>query len=193
MGPPSTTSCSRSQRVRCAACSSSAARRRPRSRRWFPSSVRDEAAPTGNAVSFVFIDLPCDEPDPLRRLRDVQMAMADRKRVASRPAGAHSSTASATHRTACSTRSTATWPVPPPSTSWCRKSPARASAYTCRAARGGGLPERRVERHALSSEFTTMVDRAFFGVYADRRWVPDPGVVTRAIEREMRRCWRGVG
>ena len=51
-----------------------------------PVSVRDEAAPTGNAVSFVFIDLPCDEPDPLRRLRDVQMAMADRKR-GGEPAG----------------------------------------------------------------------------------------------------------
>ena len=31
-------------------------------------------------MSFVYVDLPCDEPDPVRRLRMVAMAMRQRKR-----------------------------------------------------------------------------------------------------------------
>jgi len=46
-----------------------------------PVSVRpgDAADELGNQISFVFVDLPCEEPDPLRRLRSVQMEMGDRK------------------------------------------------------------------------------------------------------------------
>ena len=33
----------------------------------------------GNQISFLFVDLPCDEPDPARRLRDVKLAMSTRK------------------------------------------------------------------------------------------------------------------
>src|SRR3954469_24253021 len=46
-----------------------------------PVSVRDDGAAgdLGNRISFVFIELPCDEPDPERRLALVQAAMSDRK------------------------------------------------------------------------------------------------------------------
>ena len=38
-----------------------------------PVSLRSaaEAEGLGNRISFVFVDLPCDEPDPVRRVRDV--------------------------------------------------------------------------------------------------------------------------
>jgi diacylglycerol O-acyltransferase len=42
-------------------------------------SSRDDAA-TGNRISFVFIELPCDEPDPVRRLRAVGRATGQRRR-----------------------------------------------------------------------------------------------------------------
>src|SRR4051812_3771825 len=46
-----------------------------------PVSVRanDEAGALGNRISFVFVDLPCDEADPVRRLARVKAEMADRK------------------------------------------------------------------------------------------------------------------
>jgi len=42
-------------------------------------SSRDEAA-TGNRISFVFITLPCAEPDPVERLKAVNRATAQRRR-----------------------------------------------------------------------------------------------------------------
>ncbi len=46
-----------------------------------PVSVRDRdgAGELGNQISFIFVDLPCDEPDPLARLADVEEAMSERK------------------------------------------------------------------------------------------------------------------
>ena len=41
-----------------------------------PADVRssDDAAGSGNRISFLFIELPCDEPDPVARLRAVGAA-----------------------------------------------------------------------------------------------------------------------
>jgi diacylglycerol O-acyltransferase / wax synthase len=45
-----------------------------------PVNVRDgDASEFGNRISFVFVDLPCDEPEPLRRLQDVRLDMTERK------------------------------------------------------------------------------------------------------------------
>src|SRR5205823_4082789 len=46
-----------------------------------PVSVRDRGGvdQLGNAISFMFVDLPCDEPDPVRRVREVRAATARRK------------------------------------------------------------------------------------------------------------------
>jgi WS/DGAT/MGAT family acyltransferase len=46
-----------------------------------PVNVRGAGPDTelGNRISFVFVDLPCDEPDPIRRLQDVRLAMSERK------------------------------------------------------------------------------------------------------------------
>jgi WS/DGAT/MGAT family acyltransferase len=47
-----------------------------------PVDVRtaDDAAGTGNRISFLFVELPCDQPDPLVRLMTVHRATAQRKR-----------------------------------------------------------------------------------------------------------------
>ncbi len=47
-----------------------------------PADVRssDDSAGTGNRISFVFIELPCDEPDPVARLHAVNRATAQRLR-----------------------------------------------------------------------------------------------------------------
>ena len=47
-----------------------------------PADVRtgDDAAATGNRISFVFLELPCDEPDPVERLTIVAAAAAQRRR-----------------------------------------------------------------------------------------------------------------
>jgi diacylglycerol O-acyltransferase len=46
-----------------------------------PVNVRGGGPDTefGNRISFVFVDLPCDEPDPIRRLQNVRLAMSERK------------------------------------------------------------------------------------------------------------------
>jgi WS/DGAT/MGAT family acyltransferase len=46
-----------------------------------PADVRgSDDADTGNRISFVFFELPCDEPDPVERLRAVNRATAERDR-----------------------------------------------------------------------------------------------------------------
>jgi WS/DGAT/MGAT family acyltransferase len=47
-----------------------------------PADVRSsrDAAGTGNRISFVFLELPCDEPDPVVRLRAVSRATAQRRK-----------------------------------------------------------------------------------------------------------------
>lgn len=47
-----------------------------------PADVRaaGDAAGTGNRISFVFLELPCHEPDPLSRLRTIHGATSQRRR-----------------------------------------------------------------------------------------------------------------
>jgi diacylglycerol O-acyltransferase / wax synthase len=47
-----------------------------------PADVRSgaDADATGNRISFAFVELPCDEPDPVERLRAVAAATARRRR-----------------------------------------------------------------------------------------------------------------
>ena len=54
-----------------------------------PVNVRDrgDAGELGNRISFIFVDLPCDEPDPARRLQRVHAETSQRKR-AGEPQGA---------------------------------------------------------------------------------------------------------
>jgi diacylglycerol O-acyltransferase len=141
-----------------------------------PVNVRSsgEADQLGNRISFMFVDLPCDEPDPLRRLREIHAATSDRKR-AGKPEGADDVVRSlgfapspvqrvvsrliASPRTFNLTVSNIPGPPEPLYMLGCRL----AEAYPV-----VPIPE----RHALSIGVTTVGDGAFFGLYADPEALP---------------------
>jgi WS/DGAT/MGAT family acyltransferase len=141
-----------------------------------PVNVRGsgEADQLGNRISFMFVDLPCDEPDPVRRLREIHAATSDRKR-AGKPEGADDVVRSlgfapspvqglvsrliASPRTFNLTVSN----IPgPPEALYMRGCPL-AEAYPV-------VPI--TERHSLSIGVTTVGEGAFFGLYADPESLP---------------------
>jgi WS/DGAT/MGAT family acyltransferase len=142
-----------------------------------PVSVRvdGEADDLGNRISFVFIDLPCDEPDPIRRLRAVQAAMSERKEDGD-PAGAEVvlgavkfaprilqraiSRLAASPRTFNLVVSNIPGPREPMYMAGCELE----EAYPV-------VPL--ADQHALSIGMTTIRDRACFGIYTDREALPD--------------------
>jgi diacylglycerol O-acyltransferase len=142
-----------------------------------PVSMRaaDAAGEFGNRISFVFVDLPCDEPDPVRRLRQVHDAMTASKR-AGEPEGADAAlrsfgiTPAPLQRmltgvaAAPRTFNLAVSNIPgPPETLYMAGCPL-AETYPV-------VPL--ADRHALSIGMTTVRDQAFFGLYADREALPD--------------------
>jgi diacylglycerol O-acyltransferase len=149
-----------------------------------PVSVRSPSDVLGNHISFVFAELPCEEPDPLSRLYRVQAAMSARKRDGE-PEGADLALRAAEHtpalvqhalsRLVASPRTfnlvVSNIPGPP------------EQLYLC------GCPLERVypvvplaDRHAVSVGMTTVCDRACFGVYADREALPDADMLAHDID-----------
>jgi WS/DGAT/MGAT family acyltransferase len=142
-----------------------------------PVNVREsgEADSLGNRISFMFVDLPCDEPDPIRRLREIHAATSDRKR-AGKPEGADDVVRSlgfvptpvqrlvsrliASPRTFNLTVSNIPGPPEPLYMHGCPL----AEAYPV-----VPIPE----RHALSIGVTTVGEGAFFGLYADPQSLPE--------------------
>jgi diacylglycerol O-acyltransferase / wax synthase len=142
-----------------------------------PVSVREpgEQENLGNRISFMFIDLPCDEPDPVRRLRDVHLATSQRKdegeaegaQAVLRSLGlVPTQVQGFLSRIVASPRTfnlvVSNIPGPPPGL-YLRGCPL-VEAYPV-------VPI--ADRHALSIGFTTIGDGAHFGLYADRRTLPD--------------------
>ena len=136
----------------------------------------------------MFIELPCDEPDPLRRLEDVHAVMSDRKE-SGEPRGSqavlhalgyapHALQHAVTHAVA-SARSfnLVVSNIPGP----------RQPIYML------GCPMEEVypivplaDQHSVAIGFTTVADQAYFGVYVDRKSVPDADLLARDIERRDR-------
>jgi diacylglycerol O-acyltransferase len=129
----------------------------------------------GNRISFMFVDLPCDEPDPVRRLSQVYMATNERKR-SGKPEGADAILRSVSFapaplqgvvsRLVASPRTfnLVVSNIPGP----------RDRLYM----RGCPLVESYpvvpiADRHALSIGITTVGEGAYFGLYADRESLPD--------------------
>jgi diacylglycerol O-acyltransferase / wax synthase len=142
-----------------------------------PVSLRPDGSDgeLGNQISFIFVDLPCDEPDPVMRLYDVHRATSDRKR-AGEPQGADrvlkalsfvpgpvqrvASRMVTSERTFNLTISNIPGPAQPLYMLGCRLE----SAYPV-------VPL--ADRHALSIGMHTSGGGAFFGLYADRKALPD--------------------
>ena len=142
-----------------------------------PADVRSQtdSAGTGNRISFLFIELPCEEPDPVARLKGIHRATAQRERdgeaedldaalgaLALTPgpvqwALAH---AFAHPRLFNLTISTMAGPAVPRYLGGCRL----REAYSAVPLTG---------HHALSIGVVTVDGRACFGIYADALTLPD--------------------
>jgi WS/DGAT/MGAT family acyltransferase len=134
-----------------------------------------EADQLGNRISFMFVDLPCDEPDPVRRLREIHAATSDRKRDG-KPEGANdvvrslgfvpSPIQSMVSRLIASPRTfnLTVSNIPGPAEQLYMHGCPLAEAYPV-----VPIPE----RHALSIGVTTVGQDAFFGLYADPQSLPE--------------------
>lgn len=154
-----------------------------------PVNVRSdgEGGPAGNRISFMFVDLPCEEPDPVRRLERLAAETSDRKqdgraeaaetildgigRIPNFLRGVVARLA-AGPRTFDLTVSNIPGPAAPMYMRGCRLQ----AAYPV-----VPIPDRR----ALSIGMTSIGERACFGLYADRELVPDVVEITERIDAEL--------
>ena len=151
-----------------------------------PVNVREDgqADELGNRISFMFVDLPCDEPDPELRLRRLQLATKKGK------GGRDPATADSVmraigqgprrlqrlaSRVVSSPRmfNLTVSNIPGPSEPMYMLGCELREAYPV-----VPLPD----RHALSIGMTTIGDRACFGLYADRRALGDVDLVAEAVQ-----------
>jgi diacylglycerol O-acyltransferase / wax synthase len=151
-----------------------------------PVNVRGDeaAADLGNRISFIFVDLPCDESDPVERLFRVHASTRTRKQAgqpkgadivmralgfAPRPVRQLAAHAAASSRAYNLTISNIPGPTEP---MWMRGCFLEAAHPV--------IPLS--DRHALSIGLTTIGDGAHFGVYADRKQIPDADLIAERID-----------
>jgi diacylglycerol O-acyltransferase len=154
-----------------------------------PVNLRDphEASELGNRISFLFVDLPCDEPEPLRRLKAIHAAMRDRK-SGGEPQGGDSllkAVGYTPHRLQHIVSRLMASPqafnltvsnIPGP----------REPLYML----GCKLEEvypvvPLADRHAISIGLTTIGDSAFFGIYTDPEALPDVDLLATFIDESI--------
>jgi diacylglycerol O-acyltransferase len=154
-----------------------------------PVNVRgsESADALGNRISFMFVDLPCDEPDAARRVRDIHMATSEQKRnrepegaddvmrslgFAPAPVQRLASKLVASPRAFNLTVSNIPGPREPLYMLGCEL----AEAYPV-------VPI--ADRHALSIGVTTVRDGAYFGLYADPESLPDGDRLAGSIDSSI--------
>jgi WS/DGAT/MGAT family acyltransferase len=150
-----------------------------------PVNLRDPDADgmSGNRISFMFVNLPCDEPDPARRLRTIHSETARRKEHGEphwvsealdavgylpqpvRDAVSHVIASPMVFNMTVSN-------IPGPSEPMYMLGCELEEAYPVVPIADG---------HSMSIGVTTIRDRACFGVYADRNFLPDADVLAEAI------------
>ncbi|MGH2763725.1 MAG: WS/DGAT domain-containing protein, partial [Thermoleophilaceae bacterium] len=161
--------------------------RPPRIKAMVPVNVRGDAGGLGNRITFLFLELPCDEPDPVRRLQAIHSATSERKDAAE-PEGADAVLRlvsagpqliqRAFSRLAASplTFNVVVSNIPgPPETLYMLGCPLR-EAYPV-------VPL--ADRHAVSIGFTTVAGGAYFGLYADRDALPDADALAGDLDAEL--------
>jgi WS/DGAT/MGAT family acyltransferase len=154
-----------------------------------PADVRSsrDSAGTGNRISFVFIELPCAEPDPVERLKAVNRATAQRRRDG------------AAENLDAAFRVLARTPTP------FQHALAHAFAHprlfnlTISSVPGPAVPRylrgcrlREVHsavplagRHALSIGIATVARNACFGITADASTLPDADALAAGLDAAM--------
>ena len=160
-----------------------------------PADVRSSAdtAGSGNRIAFLFIALPCDEPDPVERLLEINRATSQRRAdgdggrrrrgvpgaLALRPArcSRRLSQAFGHPRLFNLTISSVPGPAVPRYLRGCRLHEVHSAVP---------LPG----RHALSIGVVTVAQRACFGIYADAETLPDAeSARRRRSTRRSTSCW----
>jgi diacylglycerol O-acyltransferase / wax synthase len=154
-----------------------------------PVNVRGEdgADQLGNRISFVFVDLPCDEPDPVRRLRDVHLEMSKRKEAGD-PEGADDALSAARF-------------LPRPLQHLVSRLISGPRAFNLTVSNIPGLREPMYMRgceleaaypvvpiaddHALSIGMTTVRDMACFGLYAAQETLPEADQLAEGIDASI--------
>lgn len=154
-----------------------------------PVNLREEGGESelGNRISFVFVDLPCDEPDPVRRLEDVHHAMSERKESRD-PEAADAALAAirylpraaqhAISRAAASARSfnLTVSNIPGP----------RQPMYMLGCEMEVAYPVVPIaDEHAVSIGMTSVGDRACFGLYAARESLPDADRLAQSVDASI--------
>jgi WS/DGAT/MGAT family acyltransferase len=154
-----------------------------------PADVRttDDAAGSGNRISFTFIELPCDEPDPVVRLVRVGRATAQRRRdgeaedvdaairaLARAPGPLQHALAHAfAHpRLFNLTVSSVPGPAVPRYLRGCRLREVHSAVPLA-------------GRHALSIGVVTVAGRACFGLYADAATLPGADELASDLEHAV--------
>jgi diacylglycerol O-acyltransferase / wax synthase len=150
-----------------------------------PADVRthDDEAGSGNRITFVFLELPCDEPDPVARLEAINAVTAKRRRdgdaeamdaafgvIALTPppvqrAMAH---AFAHPRLSNLTISSVAGPAVPRYLHGCRLREVHSAVPLS-------------SRHALSIGVVTVAGRVCFGLFADAGTLPDAAEAGEAV------------
>jgi diacylglycerol O-acyltransferase len=151
-----------------------------------PVNLRGDGSPgdLGNQISFIFVELPCDEADPVARLYRVNRETGARKRAgqprvagaalraleyAPRPVQQVVAHAAASPRAYNLVISNIPGPPGPLYMRGCRLEGAHPVVPLS-------------DGHALSIGLSTVGDRACFGLYADRRALPDAGLVAERVD-----------
>lgn len=154
-----------------------------------PADVRSHAdsAGSGNRISFLFIELPCDEPDPVVRLERIHRATAQRQRdgeaeeldgalraLARTPGPIQRALAQAfAHpRLFNLTISTMPGPAVPRHLLGCRLREVHSAVPLA-------------GRHTLSIGVVTVAGRACFGIYADASVLPDADALGSDLDRSF--------
>jgi WS/DGAT/MGAT family acyltransferase len=153
-----------------------------------PVNVRaGSAGELGNRISFMFVDLPCDEPDPVRRLRDVHAATRERKEAGAAQGGSDvmdwlSFAPSPIRRLASGLVASprafnlVVSNIPGPREPLYMRGCALAEAYPV-------VPI--TDQHTLAIGLTTVGDGAFFGLYCDQRTERDIARLGPALDRAI--------
>jgi diacylglycerol O-acyltransferase len=154
-----------------------------------PVSVRsdDERDAFGNRISFMFVELPCDEHDPVRRLELVHEATAESKEMGA-PEQSSAVLKAASH-------------LPRPLQRLMSKAVSSPLMFNLVVSNIPGPREplwlngHRLEeaypivpladQHALSIGVTTVGDDACFGLYADRTALPDADRLAEHLDAEL--------
>ena len=154
-----------------------------------PVNVRggDPDTELGNRISFVFVDLPCDEPDPIRRLQNIRLAMTERKE-SGLPEGGDAVMAmlkymprSAQHAVSRRIASPRTYNltvsnIPGPREPMYMRGCELEAAYPV-----VPIPD----KHALSIGMTTIRDDCCFGLYAASEMLPDSDELADSVNAEI--------